>query len=239
MIFERRAYTPRPGKGRLFFEAQERTGYPKNPLWDHKVSYFNALSGPTDQIVHYWTYEDLGEWQATYDVVYSNEMVQEYLGHVRPLFLKQGYEFFAPAPIEQLSPYFSDDKRWTVGDPPIADFEEQPELVVEEQIISLNPGALPDYWEAYRAHGLAATQDISESLIGVFRTLLGTQYQVLILRWHQNLCQMSASNAALRQSSAWQAFQDAITPMVSEQHTQILSPWAVPQMAPLFYKGVS
>lgn len=236
MILERRAYTPRPGKARLFIEAQERSGYPDTPISANKLCYFNAVSGPKDQIVHYWAYPNLNDWQSKYALLYSSERVQQYLQMVRPLFLSQGYEFFVPAPIGELCPHFSDEKRWTVGSPPLARLKDRPNLIVEEQVIGLNPGTMPAYWEAYREHGLAATAGLSDHLIGVFRTLLGTQYQVLTLRWHEDLPQMKASRDALAQNADWRSFEETIAPLVREQHTQLLAPWPVPQMSPIFYE---
>ena len=39
---------------------------PRSPISDQKVMYTTALSGPVEQVVHFWAYEDLGDWQARF-----------------------------------------------------------------------------------------------------------------------------------------------------------------------------
>ncbi|MEM8935069.1 MAG: NIPSNAP family protein, partial [Pseudomonadota bacterium] len=121
------------------------------------------------------------------------------------------------------------------GDAPILRLSEHPDAIVEEQVISLHPGAMPDYWDVYRQLAPAATSEMPGGLLGGFRTLLGEQYKILILRWYENPSQLLAARADLRTNPHWHEFEDAVKPFVSAQHTQLLAPWAIPQMAPIFY----
>jgi len=238
MILEKRSYTPRPGKLQTFIEAQYRTGFPSSPISEQRIVYCAAISGPIDQVVHFWGYEDLGDWQSRYTELHANERVQKYFRIVRPNFFEQHYEFFTPAPVEELSPLFGGDKPWVSGDPPVADLTANPDLVVESRTLSLQPGSIPDFWDACRATQIASAMAPSGELVGVFQSLMGIQHQILQLTWYRDLAHVAAARRQRADDAVWRAFEDSIGSMVLWQENQLLAPMPIPQLAPLFHAPV-
>lgn len=235
MIFERRSYTPRPGRLQDFIDAQYRGGFRPTPISPHKVAYTTSISGPVEQVVHFWVYPDLGAWQETYAKVYANPIAQEYLQTVRPGFVEQAYAFFAPAPVPELTPHFGDDAWWTLNDGPIALLHDSPEMVIEMRTVSMHPGSLPAYWGAATDHDIASPSSLGGNLIGFFASVAGVQYEALQLTWYADANQLVNGAHARAADPAWQAFEQAISSLVARQESQWLAPWPIPQMAPLFY----
>ncbi len=238
MIFERRSYTPRPGRLQDFIDAQYRTGFRPSPISDHKVTYTTSLTGPVEQVVHFWAYPDLGVWQETYAGMYANPRVQEYLRRVRPGLAEQAYSFFAPSPVAELTPHFRDDEWWTLADGPIARLQDSPGMVIEMRTVSVHPGSLPAYWDATSEHSIAAPATLGGHLIGFFQSAAGVQYEALQLTWYADTNQLVEGVRARAADPTWQAFEQAISPLVGRQESQWLVPWPIPQMAPLFHEPV-
>ena len=235
MILEKRSYTPRPGKLQAFIDAQYRTGFPQSPISEQRIVYCSAISGPIDQVVHFWGYDDLGDWQSRYGELHANERVQRYFRIVRPNFFEQKWEFFTPAPIEELSPLFGGEKPWVSGDPPVADLTSNPALVVEARTISLRPGSIPDFWDACREPEIASAMASSGELIGVFQSLLGVQHQILQLTWFSDLAHVVAARGRRAEDAVWRTFEEMLDSMTVGQESQMLAPLPIPQLAPLFH----
>lgn len=236
MLFERRSYTPRPGRLQPFIDAQIATGFPDSPISAQKVLYTTSLTGPTDQIVHFWAYEDLADWEARYAPLYANENVQRYLETVRPGFLRQEYAFFRAAPLASLTPHFRAERWWKAGDDPLADLVESPDLVVEMRTTSVRPGSLPDFWQACATHDIGEVASPGGQLIGFFGSVAGRQYEVMQLSWYADTRVLIEASRARAADTTWQAFEAAISPLVDDQQIQWLAPWTVPENAPLFHR---
>lgn len=240
MLIECRTYTFRPGNLEAFWKAQPVRGFDPatRPIMARVIAYFSTLSGPQDQIVHLWRFDSYEDWFAR--LFYKHPDAEPYYKLVRPLMLLQENRFFVPAPVAELSPLWGAGRDWMPGGPTLADLAVHPQLVVEEITVALVPGTLPDYWQAWRDHGVGAGKLVTEGLIGCFYTLVGRQHQVTLYRWHADFAAREAQTARLRAHPAWQTFLGTVRASVLSDEVRLLKPTPHPQMAPLFrYPGAA
>lgn len=236
LILEHRAYTPLPGNASAFWDAQVKRGFELvQPLMERAMGYFQSVSGPVEQIVHLYRYDDLADWQARLHGLYGVKELEPYFREVRPLLSRQVNAIYVPAPLEQLNPLFGGGRDWLPESGPIVDASAHPELVVEQRTLTLHAGSLPAYWEAYQKHGLAGSRAQGDRLIGVFQSMIGVQHQVLHYRWFENAAEMSSRHRACAGHPEWQAFEAAIRPRVASHESQLLAPSPVREMCPLFF----
>ena len=236
MILERRAYTPLPGNSTAFWDAQLKRGFDvMNPLMERVIGYFETISGPAEQIVHLWRFDDLNDWHTRYSSLYGLKELEPYFRSVRPLLTRQENAIFVPAPLDELGPLFGGGRDWLPGGKPIVDIAAHPDLVVEQRTITLRPGSLPAYWEAYRTHGLDGSEPLRERLIGAFQSMIGVQHQVLHYWWFEDASEVAARHRICAEHTAWQAFEAAIRPHTVTHESQLLAPSPIAELSPLFY----
>ena len=236
MILEHRAYTPLPGNAPAFWDAQLKRGFePVDSIMDRLIGYFQSVSGPVDQIVHIYRYDDLEDWQARLRGLYGIKELETYFREVRPLLSRQVNATFTLTPLEELGPLFGGGRDWLPDHGPLVDATENPSLRVEQRTLTLRPGGLPAYWEAYKSHGLAGSEALRDRLIGAFQSMIGVQHQVLHYWWFENAEEMSARHRACAERGEWRQFEAAIRPHVVSQESQLLVPSPIRRMCPLFY----
>ncbi len=160
--------------------------------------------------------------------------LQPYLGVVRPLMLAQENKFLQPAPLAELTPLWGNGKDWLPHQEPRLVTHAPQALLVAECTVDLLPGSLPIYWQAYREHGLQATDLAAKHLIGCFLTVVGRFHQVLHYRWYADLATRSAHDDALRRDPHWRAFLGAIVPRIVASTSKLMAPASIAQMSPLF-----
>ena len=237
MVIEYRAYTMKPGNLGRFYEMQIERGFdgPSGPIMrECLIGYFATVSGPNEQLVHLYSLDDLEDWRTRYANIYAVPEMQPYFEAVRPLILKQENKFLMPAPIDAISPLYGAGRDWRPGAPPLADRERLPNLLIEEQAISLVPGGLPKYWTAYEEFALAAVSPLETNLIGCFFTLIGQLHQVFHFWYFDDMADRQRRHNAVAMNPRWPEFLDQIRPLVVAQESKLMTPAPVPDMSPLF-----
>lgn len=237
MVIEYRAYTMKPGNLARFYQAQVERGFDgvMAPIMrECLIGYFASASGPSEQLVHLYALDDLEDWRSRYNAIYAVPELQPYFELVRPLMLRQENKFLMPAPIDAISPLYGNGRDWRPGDAPLAERERLPNLLVEEQMVSLVPGGLANYWAAYEELALPAVSALQTNLIGVFFTLIGQLHQVFHFWYFDDMTDRQRRHNAVTLDPRWHDFLDSIRPLVVGQESKLMTPAPVSDMSPLF-----
>ena len=237
MVIEYRAYTMKPGNLARFYALQVERGFdgPLAPIMrECLIGYFATTSGPYEQLVHLYSLDDLEDWRRRYADIYGVPELQPYFEAVRPLMLQQENKFLLPAPIDAISPLYGAGRDWRPGDAPLANMARLPNLLIEEQTISLAPGGLPKYWAAYEEYALPAISALQSSRIGCFFNLIGRLHQVSHFWFFDDMADRQRRHNAVAMDPRWREFLDRIQPLVASQESKLMTPAPVPDMSPLF-----
>jgi hypothetical protein len=237
MVIEYRAYTMKPGNLARFYELQVERGFDgvMAPIMRECLTgYFATTSGSAEQLVHIYSLDDLEDWRRRYADVYVVPELQPYFESVRPLMLQQKNKFLMPAPIAAISPLYGEGRDWRPGDAPLADMARLPNLLIEEQTISLTPGGLPKYWVAYEEFALAAISPLKPNLIGCFFNLIGRLHQVSHFWFFDDMDDRQRRHNAVAMDPRWREFLNQTQPLVVSQESKLMTPAPVPDMSPLF-----
>lgn len=236
MLFERRAYTLRPGNAARFWALQEKWNTPTTQFGDllaRNIGYFSVTAGSAEQIVHLYRFDSFDDWKARLFGTYTPERA-EYFASARGLLTAQENMFLMPAPIPELNPLWGGERDWLPGTPFFKDAADATRIVVTESTLDLVPGGLPALWEAYAQHGLKAGAVATAHLIGCFYTLVGPQHRVLHYRWYRDEAAAGEHVVALERDPDWNRFVDAYRPYAVRSHVAHLRPSPVPWMRALF-----
>ncbi len=238
MLFERRCYTLRPGGTASFWQAQVDRGLELvRPIQQRLVGYFSTVSGPVDQVIHLYRYDGFDDWQQRLHGLYAVAGLEPYFRTVRALMTSQKNGFMSRAPVDALTPLWSDAHDWVPdrSAPPRLPGA-QPASLVDEHTCVLLPGTQPHFWQAWReAAALPEVLD-ADSLIGCFVSLVGQQHVVRTYRFHYDLGARDALAARRTRHPAWQALQRQIASLVASEHSMLLRPGPLSHLAPLFYE---
>lgn len=234
MIFERRAYTMEPGHVPAFDQAQIDRGFDLvKPYMDRLVGYFSTRTGTSDQIVHFYRYDSLDDWNTRLRGMYAVPELTPYFVNTRKIVRRQVNGFFDPLPVDALNPMWAGGSDWLPGSgttlAPLTD-----EIVVEERSFQLRPGGVPAFVEACNAHGIAALAPLADRTIGAFVSATGPLHLVTLWWWFETEAERAENLAAVEALSEWGEFVAAIAPSLIEQSSLLLQPRPVPEMSPLF-----
>jgi NIPSNAP len=234
VLIEHRAYTLKPGCLDTFYAAQLERGFELvKPIMERCLGYFTAQSGPTDQVVHLYRFDNYDDWTKRLHGLYGVAGLEPYFKKVRALMSAQENKFLVPSPLAALTPLLGNGKDWLPGGPLWADRKTTPEMIIEEHTLILVPGSLPPYWAAYQEHGLKAN-GATQHLLGCFVSLVGRQHQVVHYRCYPSFGVCRAHRDALAKSADWQAFMRIVGAMTASADSKLLTPAPIAQMAPLF-----
>lgn len=100
MIVEQRTYTFQPGKLAEFLRIHEAEGIAIHLRHlPHLVGYYVSESGPLNQTVMLWAYEDVAQRERCRSALFADPEWQAYLAKVRPLMAAQESRLLTPAPL--------------------------------------------------------------------------------------------------------------------------------------------
>ncbi len=234
MIFERRAYTAKSGRLSNFYAANVERGFDLvDPMMKRLVGYFTTRTGPVDQVVHFYRYDDLGDWNTRLRGMYGVPELKPYFTEARSLLCRQESAFLDLLPVEALNPLWGEENDWLPGkNGALAPLDGN--LVIEERSFQLRPGGVPAFVEACNAHGAAALAPIADRTIGSFVAVTGQLHLIRVWWWFASEDERTARQAAVFGSVGWSAFIAAISPLVQEQTSVLMMPSPVPEMSPLF-----
>ena len=233
MIFERRAYTLRPGKLEAFWDAQ-RTWNTKavfGPILNRNIAYLSTVTGHSDQVVHLYRFDSLDQWHTLYGQYYEAQS-PEYFALVRPWMLRQENAFLVPPPVKELA------SCWTGSGlllPSALQPIPAPEAIcVTETTIDFFPGGMPAYWKAHQAHGFEAGADDRRHLMAVMMSLVGRLHRLVRYQGFANATEAQQYYDARAADPRWKAFVRAYADWVASETTMALRPSPVPSRRALF-----
>lgn len=237
MIFERRRYTLRPGQYDEFIRLQHMRGFdgPFARVVERVIGYFISVSGPVEQIVHLYRYDDFDDWIDRLHGLYGIPEMATYFTGARAILKEQEVEFFRHAPIDELTPLWNGTTDWLPGSDG-AKWDLTPDLIVEEQSVALRPGGLIAYWDAMEEFGLTATAPLRRNTLASWFALTGRQHVVVSYQVYESMAERDACHAEV-DSPAMVEFNASTGDLVQSRETRLLRPVRVPEMSPLFKIG--
>lgn len=235
MIFERRAYTFRPGKIETFWKAQEEWNTPDvySVVLDHNLSYFSTVSGPTDTVIQLYRFQSMDHWKACYDTYYATQKL-DYFQLVRPCMVRQENGFFAPSPVAGLAETLSSATPHLPAQIAKLSAASPGQLCVVETVIDFFPGGLVTFWEACRQHDIARHPIDGSARIAVLVSVIGRIHRVVIYHGFANSAEAEKHRSALAADPAWQAFEASYQHVVADRMTSYLKLAPLPRMRTLF-----
>lgn len=235
MIFERRAYTFRPGKIEEFWKAQEdwNTQDVYGVVLDHNLSYFQTMAGPTDTVIQLYRFQSMDHWKACYDAYYGTQKL-DYFQLVRPCMVRQENGFFAAPPVgelaagltapkPQLSTRLAGISRTVPGG-----------MCVTETVMDFFPGGLVAYWDACRRHAVAEHPIDGPARIAFMVSVIGRIHRVIQYRGFASMAEAELHRQALAADPAWRAFMASYQTWVADSVTSYLRLAPTPRMRRLF-----
>lgn len=150
MLFERRAYTLRPGCEEAYWTLQRRWNKPAGfrPLLERNVGFFAVAAGDAERIVHLYRWDDYDDAKRRLAAIVTPERA-EYFAAARNLLLRQENAYLDRAPIAELNPLWNDKGDWLPGHPVFADVNDAAGLAVSERVLDFLPGGVAAYWEGF------------------------------------------------------------------------------------------
>ena len=235
MLFERRAYTLRPGVENAYWKLQLEYNTPQSfkPLLNRNLGYFSTQAGPSETIVHLYCWDSYEEEQKSLAAIVTPERMPYFLG-ARKLLTRQETMLLDCAPLPELNPIWGDDRTWRPGDPVIDAGGSAEDLVVTESVLEFQPGGLLGFWEAYKNLPPASMDKVREGLIATLHVLTGPLHQVIHYHWHRDWPQAASRRRALVEDAGHSAFMEAVRPTVVGSHVTHLKPSPVPWLRRLF-----
>lgn len=220
MIFERRAYTLRPGWLEAFWEAQENWNVPAvfGPILKRNIGYFSAVTGSSEEVVHLYRFDSLDQWDALYKAYYKAQS-PDYFALVRAWMLRQENSFLAPPSIASLA------ARWTGARllaPPGLDAVSPEAACIVETTILLFPGAMPVYWQACEAHRLVPEPLDDRNLLAELVSLIGRLHSVARYEAFRDPAEALQRMAERNEDPRWRGFERAYADWVADRTVTVL-----------------
>jgi len=235
MLFERRAYTLRPGCEEAYWALQHRWNKPAafRPLLERNVGYFAVAAGDAERIVHLYRWDDYDYGKRRIAAIVTPERA-EYFAAARNLLLRQENAYLDRAPIAELNPLWNDKRDWLPSHPVFADVNNAATLAVSERVLDFLPGGVPAYWDGFRKLQTATMAVFCSNLIGVLFVTVGSLHRTFAYHWHKSWPEAEAHRQQLAELPDWNAFMEDTRPRIIGSHVTYLRPSPVPWMRALF-----
>jgi hypothetical protein len=143
MLFERRAYTLRPGSEPSYWALQRQWNKPASfrPLLERNLGYFAMAAGDGERIVHLYRWDNYDDAKQRLGAIITPERM-EYFVTARSFLLRQENSYLDHAPIAELSPLWNDKRDWLPNQPAFTNAGNASELAVSERVLDFLPGGL-------------------------------------------------------------------------------------------------
>lgn len=235
MLFERRAYTLRPGMLEAFWSLQQKWNTPTSfrPMLERNIGYFSTVAGPADRIIHLYRWDSYEQAKRHLAAIVTPERT-EYFVNARKLLFRQETAFLDGAPHAELNPIWGGGRDWLPGTPVFSGVADPTKLAITESVLDFVPGGVAVYWDGYRKLDTTTAELVRQSLIGTFLVTTGPLHRVMQYRWYPTWQEAEDHRRALAESPAWNQFAEVYRPHVAESHMAHLRPSPVPWMRPLF-----
>jgi hypothetical protein len=235
MLFERRAYTLRPGCEDAYWALQRKWNKPASlrPLLERNLGFFAMTAGDGERIVHLYRWDSYDDAKQRLAAIVTPERM-EYFTTARKLLLRQENAYLDCAPVAELNPLWTDTRDWLPGQPAFANVGNSAELAISERVLDFLPGGALAYWDGFRKLDAATMNVFRARLIGCFFVTVGSLHRVFAYHWHRSWPEAEAHRRQLAERPDWDAFmEDNRARTVGGQMTQ-LRPSPLPWMRGLF-----
>ena len=235
MLFERRAYTLRPGSEQTYWALQRQWNKPASfrPLLERNLGYFTMAAGDGERIVHLYRWDSYDDAKQRLAAIVTPERM-EYFVTARSFLLRQENSYLDHAPVAELSPLWNDKRDWLPNQPAFTNVGKASELAVSERVLDFLPGGLLAYWEGFRKLNASTVDAFRDRLVGVFFVTVGSLHRVFAYHWHKSWPEAEAHHRQLAEIPEWSAFMDDNRPRIVGGHVAHLRPSPVPWMRALF-----
>ena len=212
MLFERRAYTLRPGSKSAYWALQRKWNKPASfrPLLERNVGFFAMAAGDGERIVHLYRWDNFDDAKQRLGAIVTPDRME--------YFIAARSSAFAPGP----------------GQPAFANVGNASELAISESVLDFLPGGLLAYWDGFRKLNAATTDAFCTRLIGVFFVTVGSLHRVFAYHWHKSWPEAEAHRHQLAERPDWKAFMQDNSPRIVGGHAAHLRPSPLPWMRELF-----
>jgi hypothetical protein len=204
MIHELRSYTLVPGKQGEYLKlaagvGREARGDRYGTLAGHWYTEFGTLN----QVVHLWSYADLGERaRLRAELARNEDWTQRYLPHSRALTVTQENKILSPA-----LPLAPPGDRGNV---------------YELRWYRTHAGRAPDWIRLFQA--VLPTREKYMRRVGLWQTEVGPLNEVVHLWAFRDLNERAAARAQLAQEPEWQSFLTSSLALLTQMQSVILMP---------------
>jgi NIPSNAP len=235
MLFERRAYTLRPGSEAAYWSLQQKWNKPASirPLLERNLGFFTMVAGDSDRIVHLYRWDSYDDSKLRLGAIVTPERA-EYFVAARSLLLRQETSYLDRAPVAELSPLWNGKHDWLPGRPAFSDVGNAADLAVSERALDFLPGGLAAYWEAFGKLNAATMDAFCTRLIGTFFVTTGTLHRVFAYHWHTSWRQAGAHSRQLAELQDWKSLMEDSRARIVGGRTAYLRPSPLPWMRELF-----
>jgi hypothetical protein len=235
MLFERRAYTLRPGSESAYWTLQRQWNKPAafRPLLERNLGFFAVAAGDAERIVHLYRWDSYDDAKRRLAAIVTPERA-EYFAAARNLLLRQENAYLDRAPIAELSPLWNDKHDWLPGSPAFANLGDASALAVSERVLDFLPGGLIAYWDGFRKLQPTTLDLFRARLIATLFVTVGALHRTIAYHWHNSWPEAEAHRRALAELPDWNAFMEDNRPRIVGGHVTHLRPSPVPWMRGLF-----
>jgi NIPSNAP len=235
MLFERRAYTLRPGSEAAYWALQRKWNKPASirPLLERNLGFFAMTAGDGERIVHLYRWDNFDDAKQRLGAIVTPDRM-EYFVTARSLLLRQENAYLDRAPVTDLSPLWNEKRDWLPGEPAFANVGEASELAISESVLDFLPGGLLAYWDGFRKLNAATMDAFRTRLIGVFFVTVGSLHRTFVYHWHNSWPSAEAHRHQIAERPDWKAFMQDNSPRIVGGHAAHLRPSPLPWMRELF-----
>jgi hypothetical protein len=235
MLFERRAYTLKPGCTDAFWDLQRQWNKPASwrPMLERNIGYFSTAAGPAECIVHLYRWDDYEDGRRRIAAISTPDRA-EYFAAARALMLGQETCYLDRAPIPALTPLWNPERDWLPVSPAFGAAGATSTFAVVETVLDFAPGGVPAFWEACKKLDPTTAELMHTGLIGAFFVTTGVLHRVLLYRWHRSFADAENDQRKLAGDLGWNSFVDGYRGLITGSHNAYLRPSTVPWMRPLF-----
>lgn len=235
MLFERRAYTLRPGSEDAYWGLHRKFNKPDSlrVILERNIGFFTMTAGDGERIVHLYRWDSYEDAKRRLAAIITPERA-EYFAAARKLLLRQENAYLDRAPDAVLNPLWNEQRDWLPGQPAFVTAGNAAELAISERALDFLPGGVVAYWDGFRKLSGATMDVFRTSLIGCFFVTVGSLHRVFAYHWHRNWPEAEAHRRQLAELPDWAAFmEDNRSRIVGGQVTH-LRPSPLPWMRELF-----
>jgi len=211
MIIDARTYTVAAGKMNYFLDTYESNGLPLQYKHGFDLAgYFTVETGPLNQVVHYWKWDNAEHRQECRRALYNDEDWMDYRKtNSEGVFVKQFNRLLVATDIVEPFSFMGNDSN--LG-------------FVDERTYTLNYAQVPSYVEITKKMAMPIINRAGWKLIGYFSSVTGTINDVVHLWYWDSQAQREELQVKATSDPEWKTYQAANGHRIQKQESRYLVP---------------